>query len=265
VLPWQDKAVLVTGGSAGLGLALARAWVAAGARVAIAARTEGPLQAAAESLRAPGRTVLAVPADLTQDDDVRRLIDRTRQELGGLDVLVNNAGRSARGELRHTSAEEFRALLELNLLALVRTTVTALPHLLESRGSVVNIGSLAAKSAARWVGPYAATKFAVAAYSQQLRLELGPLGLHVLLVCPGPIARDEPRQYAGAERLPAGAAGPGAGVRVGRLQPERLAAAVLRACARRKAELVVPRRARLLFAIAQLSPGLGDWLVRRWT
>ena len=81
------------------------------------------------------------------------------------------------------------------------------------RGHVVNIGSLAAKSAARWLGAYPATKFAVAAYSQQLRLELGPQGLHVLLVCPGPIQRSDPRLYPleGLEDIPDRARGPGRG------------------------------------------------------
>jgi short-subunit dehydrogenase len=98
-------------------------------------------------------------------------------------------------------------------------------------------------------------------------LELGPEGLHVLLVCPGPIARKDDRLYplAGLEDVPERARAPGAGVRVGRIKPEWLAREILRACERRRPELVVPGRARLLFALAQLSPRLGDWLVRRMT
>ena len=85
--------------------------------------------------------------------------------------------------------------MDLNLIALVRCTRAAMPQLLEPKGHLVNIGSLAGKTAARYMGAYSATKHAVSAYSQQLRLELGPQGLHVLLVSPGPIARDEPREY----------------------------------------------------------------------
>ncbi len=116
---------------------------------------------------------------------------------GRLDVLVNNAGRSMRGKVLDTTPEQFRELMELNLIGLVRCTRAAAPHLLQQRGHVVNIGSLGAKSAARWLGAYPATKFAVAAYSQQLRLELGPQGLHVLLVCPGP----DPAQRSAAVSL----------------------------------------------------------------
>ena len=118
---------------------------------------------------------------------------RTLDQFGRLDALVNNAGRSMRRSILETTPEDFQQLMELNLIGLVRCTRAAAPQLLANRGHLVNIGSLAAKSAARWVGAYPATKFAVAAYSQQLRLELGPQGLHVLLACPGPIARDEPR------------------------------------------------------------------------
>ena len=132
---------------------------------------------------------------------------------------------------------------------------------------MVNIGSLAAKSAARWVGAYPATKFAVAAYSQQLRLELGSSGLHVLLVCPGPIKRKNPRLYPfeGLEDLPEIARRPGAGVKTLTLSPQKLAQAILSACQHRRSELIVPTSARLLFAIAQLWPSLADWIVLRLT
>ena len=103
--------------------------------------------------------------------------------------------------------------MDLNLVALVRMTRAAMPHLLDSHGYLVNIGSLAGKTAARYMGAYSATKFAVSAYSQQLRLELGARSPHVLLVSPGPIARDEPRTHS-AEKLaglPPSAASPAAG------------------------------------------------------
>jgi uncharacterized protein len=172
-----------------------------------------------------------------------------------------------RGKVLDTTAEQFRDLMELNLVALVRCTRAAVPHLLKTRGHVVNIGSLAAKSAARWVGAYPATKFAVAAYSQQLRLELGCQGLHVLLVCPGPIERKDSRLYplAGLEDVPERARAPGAGVKTTAIPPQRLACAVLRACECRRPELVIPAKARLLFAISQLWPRLGDWLVVKFT
>jgi len=263
---WQDKAVLVTGGSSGLGRAIAEAFVAAGAKVAIAGLEPDAVERAAAEM-APGGDVLGIPADVTRQEGVDRLFALALERFGRLDVLVNCAGRSMRGKLIETTPEQFRELMELNLLATVRCTRAAVPHLLKQRGHVVNIGSLAAKSAARWVGAYPATKHAVAGYSQQLRLELGPQGLHVLLVCPGPVAREEARLYPldGLEDLPERARRPGAGVKLEGIPPEKLARAILRACERRRPELVVPAKARLLFAISQLWPSLGDWIVRRMT
>ncbi len=264
---WRDKAVLITGGSSGLGRALAEAFAAEGCRLALIGLEAPAVEAAAAELRSRGTEVLPLPADITRPEAVDAAIGATVGRFGQLDVLVNCAGRSMRGKIADTTPEQFRELMELNFIALVRCTRAALPYLLARRGHVVNIGSLASKAASRWVGAYPATKFAVAAYCQQLRLELGPQGLHVLLVCPGPLARNEDRLYPleGLEDVPERARRPGAGVKVRPIDPARLSAAILRACQARKAELVVPGKARWLFAVAQLWPEWGDWLLRRFT
>jgi short-subunit dehydrogenase len=262
---WRDKVVLVTGGSAGFGLALAQRFAAAGAKVAIAARDAARLETAAEQLRQGGADVLPIAADILRDDDAARMIAETVARFGRLDALVNNAGRSSRGTLLETPLDEYRAQWELNFLALVRCTQAAAPHLIASRGHVVNMGSLAAKSASRFIGPYATTKFPVAAFSQQLRLELADQGVHVLLVCPGPIQRADLAPRYKVEGLPESAARPGGGVKLKGIPPEKLAERILRACARREPELVMPAKAKLLFAISQLSARWGDWLVRKMT
>lgn len=264
---WRNKVVLVTGGSSGLGRVIAEAFGEAGARLAIVGLESAQVEQAAKEMQSGGRDVLGVCADITRQEDVDRLFAQVLERFGQLDALVNNAGRSMRGKVLDTTPEQFRDLMELNFIATVRCTRAAVPHLLKQRGHVVNIGSLAAKSAARWVGAYPATKFAVAAYSQQLRLELGPEGLHVLLVCPGPIERKDARLYPleGLEDVPESARAPGAGVQVRAIPPKTLARAILSACERRRPELVVPGKARLLFAIAQLCPSLGDWIVRKET
>jgi uncharacterized protein len=264
---WQNKAVLVTGGSSGLGRIIAEHFVRAGAKVTIVGLEAEAVARAAAEMQSSGGKVLGICADITRQEDVDRLFDQTLKQFGQLDVLVNNAGRSMRGKVLDTTPEQFRELMELNLIALVRCTRAAVPHLLKNRGHVVNIGSLAAKSAARWVGAYPATKFAVAAYSQQLRLELGPQGLHVLLVCPGPIERKDSRLYplAGLEDVPKSARKPGAGVKTKSIPPTALAGAILSACEKRCPEIVMPGKARLLFALSQLWPSLGDWIVLRKT
>jgi short-subunit dehydrogenase len=264
---WQDKAVLVTGGSAGLGRAIAGAFAAQGARVALCARDAPRLESTATVLREGGAEVLAIPADVTKQDDVDALVLRAVEEFGRLDVLVNNVGRSSRGKALDVSPDDFRELLELNFIAAVRTTRAAAPHLAATKGHIVNIGSLAAKSAPRFLGAYPASKFPLAAYSQQLRLELQPEGIHVLLVCPGPIAREDAGQrYAEqATDLPESARRPGGGVKVKAISPDDLARRIVRACERRQPELIVPSKAKWLFALAQLWPAMADRILLRST
>jgi uncharacterized protein len=264
---WTGKVVLVTGSSSGLGRALAEAFARVGARIAVSARSVDTLETVAAELRSSGTQVLAIPADVTQQDQVDSLIEQTVKHFGRLDVLVNNVGRSARGALLETTPEDFASLMDVNFLSVVRCTRAAVPHLILSRGHLVNIGSLSGKSASRYVGAYSATKFALAAFTQQLRLELRPQGVHVLLVSPGPIARDDrSRRHADKlEGLPARAARPGAGVRISPVRPEKLSQAIVKACRRRQPELVYPPLARLFIAVIQLFPRLGDWLVRKMT
>ncbi len=261
---WEGKVVLITGASAGFGAVLAEVFAAAGARLVLAARGKTRLDEVARRLEGRRAEVLATPTDITDQEQVVRLVAQGVERFGGLDVLVNNAGRSTRANIGDVGAAEFQELLELNFLGAVRCTQAALPSLLKSRGHVVNMGSLAAKVAARFLGGYPASKFALAAYSQQLRLELGPKGLHVLLACPGPIAHDSIDRYAG-QNIPVEALRPGGGAKMSVIDPRLLAKRVLVACQKRKSELIVPRRARLLFAVAQISPRLGDWLLLKTT
>jgi NAD(P)-dependent dehydrogenase (short-subunit alcohol dehydrogenase family) len=261
---WTGKVALVAGGSSGLGRAIAVELARQGARVAIAARGQGPIDATVEELRRAGAEVLGIAADVTQQADVDRLVDETVTRFGRLDLLVNAVGRSARGAALSTTPEEFAALLELNLLATVRVTRAAGPHLLRSRGHLVNIGSLASKFVGQFMGGYSASKFALAGYTQQLRLELAGDGLKVLLVCPGPIARDEARHYETSDpALPQSARQPGAGIRVRGMAADDVARRVLRAAERDRAELILPARARIVFVAAAISPRLGAWLVRK--
>jgi short-subunit dehydrogenase len=267
---WRGKRAVVTGGSAGLGRALANALVSRGAHVAIVARGQEALDATAQELKARGEHVLAVAADVTHAADVERISSTVMAAWGGLDVLCHCAGRSMRGTALSTSVEEFRDLLETNFLSAVRCTQAFAGALMESRGHVVLVGSLASKVAAGYLGAYPASKFPLAALAQQLRMELGGKGLHALLVCPGPIAREgannaRARYVQQAPDVPAAAYQPAGGAKVKAICPGWLAEKILRACEQRRAELIVPRRARLLFAVSQLSPRLGDWLLRKMT
>lgn len=264
---WQKKVVLITGGASGLGLRLARHFAQAGAQLVLADRDESALAQAEQAVLTQGGPVCGVVTDVTDQHSVENLFAAVDAQAGRLDVLVNCAGRSGRGMVLETEPSAFQAFLDLNFFATVRCTRCAAPRLLETRGHLVNIGSLAAKMAASYLGAYPVSKFAVAAYSQQLRLELGPRGLHVLLVCPGPIAREDAgSRYADqAGGLPAAAQRPGGGVRLRGLDPDVLARRILQACVRRRPELVLPASARWLAAISQLWPTWGDRIITRMT
>lgn len=264
---WQNKVCVITGGSAGLGRAIGRALAQRGAKVMLVARHQPPLEAAAEELRRAGGDVRTIVADVTWQEDVDRLAAMVAADFGRLDLLCNAAGRSSRAAILDATPEDFQQLLDVNFLAVVRTTRALAPLLTASRGHLVNIGSLASKTASPFLGAYPASKFALAAYTQQLRLELSAAGLHALLVCPGPIAREDAGQrYAEQSAgLPAAAQHPGGGAMLKAIDPDKLAEQILAACERRRAELIVPGGARLLFALAQLSPKWGDWLLNRAT
>ena len=264
---WKDKVCVITGASAGLGATIAQVLAARGAKLVLVARHLEPLGQMADTLRAVGADVLPVAADVTQEGDVDSLVEQTLEHFGHVDVLCNCAGRSARGAILDTTPQDFQQLLELNFLATVRTTRAFAPTLIQQRGHVIQIGSLSSKVAPRFLGAYPASKFALAAYAQQLRLEVGPEGLHVLLVCPGPILRkDEPPRYAQqAEGLPAEAQQPGAGAKLKGIDPTWLAERILLACEKRQLEMVVPWKVRAMLALSQLSPRLGDWLLQRAT
>jgi len=269
---WKNKLVLITGGSSGLGLHLARAWGAAGAEVILVARDQAKLTQAAELLTAERYRVHVQSKDVTQPADVVALAEWVKSEFGRLDVLVNAAGKSGRGRVSEATLEAFEELWRLNFLATVHCTQLLLPLLRESVGHIVNIGSLASKTAAPFLGAYPSSKFPVAAFSQQLRVELDEdrqprqrRPPHVLMVCPGPIARDDAgsRYEEQSRDLPDSASKAGGGAAVRALDPKQLAAQILRACERRQCELIVPAKSRLLFVLQALVPSWGDWLLKR--
>ena len=267
---WCDKRAVITGGSAGLGRVIAAALVERGARVALVARREAPLEEASQQLKSRGGDVLTVVADVTKPIDIERLSAAVHSAWGGADMLCHCAGRSMRGTVLSTSSDDFRELWETNFLSAVRCVQAFAKSLTENHGHVVLIGSLASKVAAGYLGAYPASKFPLAALAQQMRIENDERGLHTLLVCPGPITRVDEKtlsaRYAGqGSDVPAAAHKPGGGAKVRHVDPHRLAEKILRACEQRKAELVVPWSPRLLFIAAQISPRFGDWLLRRTT
>ena len=265
---WDSKAVIVTGASKGIGLAIARSFASRGASVLMVARGSVDLESAAETLREEGGKVATLSVDVTLDTAPSSVIDRCIEEFGQIDCLVNNAGRSMRAAVMDTTEADFRELMELNFFALMRFSQAAMPHLLSRKGHLVNVSSLAGKTAARYMGAYPASKFAVTGYSQQLRLELGPEGLHVMTVCPGPVdtgLMDGALTGHNIDDLPDRVKKPGAGARTRVVPAAEVAEAIVTGCERRQKELLFPWWGRFVLSLQQLSPNLSDFLVRTFS
>lgn len=264
---WSDKVVVVTGGSSGIGLATAREFARRGAQVVLAARGQAQLDEVVGQMAGEGLRGHALRCDVTSDEDVAQLITTVGEKFGRLDVLVNNAGRSMRKPILETTPDDFRDLMDLNFLAVVRCTRAAVPWLEKVQGSIVNVSSLAGKSVTYFLGAYPATKFALNAYSQQLRLELRDRGVHVLSVCPGPVATpilDKALHVAG-DGIPTEYRKPGAGLKTRTLRPEEVAVAIVDGCENKRGELIFPGWGRFLLMVMALSSRLAAFISRNLT
>jgi len=187
----QGKRALITGGSSGIGFAIAEAMLAKGARTVITGRRPDVLSRAAELLRAGGGRVDFVAADVSTEKGRETTLKFALEKLGGLDVLVNNAGGVRAGRLEDTTEAEIRAMIEVDLVAPILLTRAALPKLRASTdGLVVNITSGIALVAAPFYATYAGVKGGLAKFGESLRRELKGEGVHVMTVYPG--ATDTP-------------------------------------------------------------------------
>jgi NADP-dependent 3-hydroxy acid dehydrogenase YdfG len=191
----EGAVALVTGASSGIGEATALALAAEGATVAIAARRRDRLEALAEKIDAQTRA-LVFETDVTDEAQVVAMVERTVTDLGALDVLVNNAGVMLLGPILDAPTEEWRRMVELNLLGLLYCSHASLRHLLAAaegdRGvaDIVNVSSVAGRVARVGSGVYNATKFAVGAFSESLRQEVTKRHVRVTLVEPGAVATE---------------------------------------------------------------------------
>jgi NADP-dependent 3-hydroxy acid dehydrogenase YdfG len=222
------KVALVTGASSGIGRATALALAEAGADVAIGARRTDRLTELSEEITKHGVRVLAVDLDVTDEAACNRAVERTVTDLGGLDILVNNAGVMLLGQIEGADTEDWRRMVNTNVLGLMYMTHAGLPHLLERRGVVVQMSSVAGRIARLGSGAYNASKWAVNAFSESLRQEVTGRGVRVVLIEPGVVEtelREHITQPAAKEQIQSMADS------MRQLQPEDVATAVLYAVA----------------------------------
>jgi len=191
-LSWtQGKAVVVTGGSRGLGLALAEVFGQRGAKLVLAARNEAQLAEARRQLVDRGAVrssddVLIVSADLRKPEDASRLIEEATRRFGRVDVLINNSGVISVGPVENQTLERFREAMESNFYSTLHCTLAVLPQMLERRaGSIATVASIGGRIAVPHLLPYCASKFATVGFSEGLGMEVRSKGIRVTTICPG--------------------------------------------------------------------------------
>jgi NAD(P)-dependent dehydrogenase (short-subunit alcohol dehydrogenase family) len=189
----EARAALITGGSSGIGLAIARVLGQEGHGLTVSARRPEKLAAAAQGLRDEGFEVHSVAANMADEDEIRRVLDEHRERFGRLDVLVNNAGVGIGGPVADHETKKLDLQLAVNLRAvyvLARDSIPLLREAAAERGKalMVNTASIAGKHGQGWLAAYSATKFGVVGLSQALHKELSNDGIHVTALCPAFVA-----------------------------------------------------------------------------
>ena len=183
----NDKVIITTGASAGIGRAAAIALHSAGAKMVLAARSKSALEELAAQL--PGS--LVVEADMTMAGDIARLVEKTMQKFGRIDVLVNNAGRGMYGAVENAALDDYRAVFELNVVAPLALMQAVIPIMrAQGGGAILNISSMLSKMYLPQLGAYASTKYALNALSLTARAELAKDNIVVSLMLPALTATD---------------------------------------------------------------------------
>jgi NAD(P)-dependent dehydrogenase (short-subunit alcohol dehydrogenase family) len=182
----QGRGTVITGAGAGIGRAIAVAFGREGARVLCAGRRPGPLEETLALVQDAGGSGMAVAADVVDDHEFAALRDRAIEELGTVDVLVNNAGRYAPGRFVNQSLDDWKAVFDVNVFGVVRLLHAFLPAMLDAgSGRIVNIASTAGKYGSWFQSPYNASKHAVVGLTRCLALETAAAGVTVNAICPG--------------------------------------------------------------------------------
>jgi len=182
---FKDKVVVITGASSGIGKALAHEFAGLGAKLVLAARNADRLKQTEREVGDLGAEVISVQTDVSNEADCKFLVQQAVDKFEGIDILINNAGISMRALFVDSDIDVIRKLMDINFWGTVYCTKYAMPHLLQSKGSLVGISSIAGYKGLPGRTGYSASKFAMHGFLETLRIENLKTGLHVLIACPG--------------------------------------------------------------------------------
>jgi short-subunit dehydrogenase len=250
----RGKTVLLTGGSRGIGPFIARALAREGANLSIVALDAKPLETVAKELIGLGVRAISISGDITRASDRAAIVEQTKKEFGQIDILINNAGIGNWGVFSKQTESDMSKVVDTNLIAPMFLTRAVLPEMLARKsGHIVNISSLAGKKGVPFEAVYSCSKGALAQWSNALRLELENTGVHVSLVFPGYISKVGMFAEYGVP----------APKMAGSVTPESVSRAVVQSIHHNSVELILsPGPTRLLYALNELSPSLGDWILK---
>jgi short-subunit dehydrogenase len=254
----REQTIVITGASSGIGLATARMAAERGAAVVLASRHEQDLRRATDEINSRGGHATHVVADVADPAEVERIGEMAIREFGGFDTWVNDAGVSIYGKLVDVPTEDNRRLFDTNFWGVVHGCQTAVRHLSQSGGTIINIGSIVSDRAAPLQGMYSASKHAVLGYTDALRMELEHDGLPIIVTLVKPSAINTPyvehaRNY--MERAPA--------LPPPVYAPEVVADAILRCAERRVREITVGGGGRAMAVAGRLAPRMMDRYMER--
>ncbi len=256
-LDLRGARVLLTGASSGIGRALAYRLGQQKARLVLASRGRQRLVQLADELRASGGEAFVAPADVADAAQRARLLEQAVTDLGGLDILINNAGVGALGFFAGADEARLRRIMEVNFFAATELTRVALPHLRQGRNPmIVNVASVLGRRAIPGMVEYCASKFAMVGWAEGLRAELARDGVHVLLVCPGGVETEfDANMIEKRARL--------TWRNRRRMSPDRCARLVVGAMRARKNEVVITASGKLMLLANRVAPRLLDWVLAR--
>lgn len=254
---FKGKVALVTGGSRGLGLVLARQLAERGANVAVCARDEQELTQAKASFARYGLNVYTVQCDITDHAQVREMVDEVQREVGPVDVLVNNAGVMEVGPVETMEVADYETSLDTHFWGPLYTTLTVLPGMQQRGGGrIVNISSIGGKIGVPHMVPYCAGKFALVGFSRALGAEVRKDGIYVTTVCPGLMRTGSPRNvdFKGKHRAEYAWFAISDSLPLISVDVHRAAWEIVEACSRGDSESVFPLPAKLAITVDSLFP-----------